>query len=199
MSAERTPRSRRFRRAILAVPAAALIAASLPTACACPDGTCTTVSDTRLLDRVCKEPLDGRPACEATGASSVSEGITADSRGFRLEPTGAALIHLGAVDGLRIDGDYDVEILAAADAEDGAGLVSELTWGSCGDCPQDPPSFTVRIPHEPAWVKIQINQPQIGPTAVVPYDAVLTLRGGKGIDIVDMRVIAMEPLLGGCN
>lgn len=197
MSADRSPRVRRFRRLILAVPAAALIAASLPTACNCSDGTCTTISETRLLDRVCATPLGGGPACEATGASVVSDGITADSRGFHLEDKGAAIIHLEAVDGLRTDGEYDIEILAAADAADGAELKTSLSWGTCGDCPQDPPSFTVRIPHEHAWVKVELSQPEIG-GAVVPYDAVLMLEGA-GIDIVDLRVIARVMPGHGCN
>jgi hypothetical protein len=176
-----------------------MIAASLPTACACPDGTCTTISDTRLLDRVCATPLEGGPACEATGASAFGDGITADSRGFRLENKGAAIIHLDAVEGLRSDGDYDIEILAGADAAGGAELRTSLTWGTCGsDCPQDPPTFTVQIPREPTWVSVELSQPEIG-GATVPYDAVLMLEGA-GIDIVDLRVTARQPLFGGgCN
>lgn len=197
MSADRSPRKRRFRRMILAVPAAALIVASFPTACSCPDGTCTTISDTRLLDRVCETQLEGGPACEATGTSAVSDGITADSRGFHLESKGAAIIHLEAVEGLRSDGDYDIEILAAADAEDGAELRSTLSWGTCGECPQDPPSFTVRIPHDHAWIQVRISQPEIG-SAKVPYDAVLSLEG-DGIDIVDLRVIARTIPFRGCH
>jgi hypothetical protein len=199
MSADRRPDPRRWRRFLLAVPASALIAASLPTACACPDGTCTTISDTRLLDRTCATQLDGGPACEATGSATFGEGITADSSGFRLGNKGAALVHLAAVEGLRFDGDYDIEILTAADAIDGSEMKSTLSWGTCGsDCPQDPSTFTVQIPHEPTWVKVELNQPPIG-SAEVPYDAALMLEGA-GIDIVDLRVTARQPLFGGgCN
>lgn len=197
MSADRSPKPRRFRRFLLAVPAAALIAASLPTACACPDGTCATISDTRLLDRVCATPLEGGPACEATEASALGDGITADSRGFRLENKGAAVIHLDAVEGLRTDGEYDIEILAGADAANGSNLQTSLSWGTCGDCPQDPPTFTVKIPHEPTWVSVELSQPEIG-GAKVPHDAVLMLEGA-GIDIVDLRVMARVSLHRGCD
>jgi len=169
-------------------------------------GCATEDRRARTLDDVCRVMIPSSvpgeaslPACEVEGDATQTSSITGDSIGFLLGPRGGALrVRIAAFDYLIAEyygptsvNWWSIDALVASARIDGSELIRSVTWGSCSNCPDDPPDYSVDIGEDYAWVLVAEELEGLAPYGTtggisVPTDAMLRLRGAD-IQIADIH------------